>query len=492
MLALENGRARELRHRFLSTDILNDSEDSLEDLPEPLKTAYLSALDTLKRSPLMDSGADSSASRALHAVINLIREVPGCRNFMTGIKVSDVVPAIEDGWPLLYVDPTPFGTLLLLVRHGAGEGGGMPAAFRYSCRLLEETKSGEITLKCQVGHNAKISNYKNWEFIHNAAREATLPQSLEGLLRWLGNRVARHIHALVADATKDTGSPNTVGLTIVACGHISMMPIDAASWRSSNSSTTESQCLSDTFFVRYAPSAAIVASCARKARALDDSTTMPQSPPTFVAVGNPLNDLPQSRSEIKEIEAHFPSNARHTAFESNATIPFIATHAPAATYLHFATHAQANYLPTVRSNPESQACVQLSDGALLATHIPSWLSLTRNRLTVLSACETVVRGIDLPDEAFSIGSAILASGSACVVGSMWKVDDHATGLLMVRMYEEMLEKGRRPPEALREAKTWLRGLDMDGLADGIRENGYFDGKPFEHPFFWAGFVAVGI
>ena len=82
----------------------------------------------------------------------------------------------------------------------------------------------------------------------------------------------------------------------------------------------------------------------------------------------------------------------------------------------------------------------------------------------LSACETAL-GRDAGGEGFvGFTQALLMSGTRSVCLSLWKVDDTATALLMQRFYANLL--GRRPgltgpmpkAEALREAKTWLRGL----------------------------------
>jgi CHAT domain-containing protein len=113
------------------------------------------------------------------------------------------------------------------------------------------------------------------------------------------------------------------------------------------------------------------------------------------------------------------------------------------------------------------------------------------------------------------------SGARSVCLSLWKVDDTATALLMQRFYQNLL--GRRPgltgpmpkAEALREAKSWLRGLrrsevlavtaELSGgvergkgaearrpaeIAAAVPAGGDND-RPYGHPHYWAAFVLAG-
>ena len=122
----------------------------------------------------------------------------------------------------------------------------------------------------------------------------------------------------------------------------------------------------------------------------------------------------------------------------------------------------------------------------------------------------------LADEPSSIGTALIASGVACSIVSLWSVDDLATAILMLRFYEESIGHHRRPPEALRQAQLWLRelteqqeaafvGRHPDLLAEYRRRvvRGDLPGRrsathpraatvsPYSHPAFWAAFVAIG-
>jgi CHAT domain-containing protein len=118
--------------------------------------------------------------------------------------------------------------------------------------------------------------------------------------------------------------------------------------------------------------------------------------------------------------------------------------------------------------------------------------------------------------------AFFVSGARSLVLSLWKVDDTATALLMLRFYENLLgSRAATSPgcrerfssmskvEAMREAKLWLRDLrapDVRTLCK-IHElalpNALARGEPgpmrpaetpdhpFEHPYYWSAFILVG-
>jgi CHAT domain-containing protein len=117
--------------------------------------------------------------------------------------------------------------------------------------------------------------------------------------------------------------------------------------------------------------------------------------------------------------------------------------------------------------------------------------------------------------------ALLMSGARSVCLSLWKVDDTATALLMLRFYANLL--GRRPgltaalakAEALQEAKAWLRGLSRSDalavtakLSGGVERGkgakarertnlvptvppGKDNDRPYAPPHFWAAFLLAG-
>src|SRR5262249_32468577 len=113
-----------------------------------------------------------------------------------------------------------------------------------------------------------------------------------------------------------------------------------------------------------------------------------------------------------------------------------------------------------------------SDGEITAEQIARTWDLDAE-LVVLSACETAL-GKRAGGEGFlGFAQPLLAKGARSLVLSLWRVDDQATSLLMIRLFENLL--GKRPDlskplpraEALAEAKTWLRNLTGDEVGPAL-------------------------
>jgi CHAT domain-containing protein/predicted negative regulator of RcsB-dependent stress response len=143
--------------------------------------------------------------------------------------------------------------------------------------------------------------------------------------------------------------------------------------------------------------------------------------------------------------------------------------------VHFATHS---FVDT--EHPELSGIVLTmvdrngvkTDGFMSLHDIYS-LDLSAE-LTVLSACETAL-GKDIKGEGLvGLSHALMSAGSKSVVGSLWKVDDRATAVLMGNLYKSMLQQGMSPAAALRSAQlTMMRN------------------EQYKAPYYWAGFVIQG-
>jgi CHAT domain-containing protein len=141
--------------------------------------------------------------------------------------------------------------------------------------------------------------------------------------------------------------------------------------------------------------------------------------------------------------------------------------------LHFATHGILDAQNGLRSwlllAPEPAESKE--DGRLEGQEIVE-LPLSA-RLAVLSACETGRGQPSGGDGLLSLAWAFRAAGCPSIVASQWKVDDRATGKLMVDFYRA-LKAGQRKDEALRQAMLAVK-----------KEPGY------SAPFYWAAFQVIG-
>lgn len=137
--------------------------------------------------------------------------------------------------------------------------------------------------------------------------------------------------------------------------------------------------------------------------------------------------------------------------------------------LHLSTHARAGVL-----NNQSPR-IELYDAALLLPDI--YAMPLQADLVVLSACQTGL-GIEQKGEGvMSLARAFAQSGAACILSSLWTVNDRSTADILRGFYLE-IKKGEPVTLALRRAKL-----------------GYLDEKSIpasaQSPYFWAGMVAVG-
>jgi CHAT domain-containing protein len=116
------------------------------------------------------------------------------------------------------------------------------------------------------------------------------------------------------------------------------------------------------------------------------------------------------------------------------------------------------------------------DGILTAAEA-SYMDLEGCDLVVLSACETARGTPESGEGVLGLVHGFELAGAKSVVGSLWKVDDDATRLLMDKFYEGYLgmEKPLAPSEALRAAALWLRDSKPGG-------------KDYSAPRYWAAFV----
>jgi tetratricopeptide (TPR) repeat protein/CHAT domain-containing protein len=129
------------------------------------------------------------------------------------------------------------------------------------------------------------------------------------------------------------------------------------------------------------------------------------------------------------------------------------------------------------ANRRTSASPHEEDGILTADEIAT-LNLDAAEWAVLSACDTGVGEVRVGEGVFGLRRAFQLAGVKTLIMSLWAVQDESARLWMKELYEARLLERRPTAVAVREAS--LRALRQRRSRNDST-----------HPFFWAGFVAVG-
>lgn len=129
------------------------------------------------------------------------------------------------------------------------------------------------------------------------------------------------------------------------------------------------------------------------------------------------------------------------------------------------------------ANERAAALPDQDDGILTAEEIAA-MDLTGVEWAVLSGCDTGIGRLRAGEGAFGLRRAFQIAGARTVIMSLWPVDDATTHEWMTTLYTRRFRDGRSTTEAVREASLSALGKRRTSGAS-------------THPFYWAGFVAVG-
>jgi CHAT domain-containing protein len=257
-------------------------------------------------------------------------------------------------------------------------------------------------------------------------------------------------------------------LVLVADGEIAALPFAAMFERRTG------RYLIERVSLRHATSVADAAPPASRAT--------PGATPRLLLVADPwlpaaaratLPALPGAGREGGEVASGYPN--RRLLRGADATAAALADALGDAEVLHFAGHAVLDNARPERSYlvlaPEPGAT---APGMITAAELRH-LDVGRLRLVVLSACSSMPSYHRRAGGFDGLAGALLASGAGGVVGSLWRVEDDATRLLMTRFHARYRVNGQ-PSDALRAAQLeMLYGPD----------------PAHRHPAAWAAFRYAG-
>jgi CHAT domain-containing protein len=239
---------------------------------------------------------------------------------------------------------------------------------------------------------------------------------------------------------------------------------------------------------------------------------------SLFAIQNPTEDLFFTDLEVDKILPLFSSH--QVLPNKQATKAAILQASPTLkniNSLHFSCHGSFNpnspqdsyLLLHGADKPE----LDLSKCLTLGNLFERDFDLSQCRLVTLSACETgLIDFTNTSDEYIGLPSGFLYAGSTNVVNSLWTVDDLSTALLMIHFYQHLHAAWTSGEDisvavVLNETQRWLRNATKEDLQDFVSTL-TLDGtwksvirrwfaqikpghKPFESPFHWAAFIAVG-
>ena len=143
------------------------------------------------------------------------------------------------------------------------------------------------------------------------------------------------------------------------------------------------------------------------------------------------------------------------------------------TVLHVGTHF------SLRSGNAMRSFLVLGDGSRLTLDTLAGLDFTGLDLVTLSACQTAMGGGQTDDgrEVEGLSAIVQQRGAKQVVASLWRVEDESTAQLMRQMYLALAAHNTDVAGALQQAQKDLRAEVVGGR------------HPYQHPYYWAGFVA---
>ncbi|MGF1990139.1 MAG: CHAT domain-containing protein [Nostoc sp. ZfuVER08] len=282
--------------------------------------------------------------------------------------------------------------------------------------------------------------------------------------------------------------------------------------------------------VGYAPSCQLLQQVQQRERPYFQS---------LFAVQNPTGDLEFTDQEVNSILSLFPSHkVLSNSHATKAAIDQAARYLKDVDYLHFSCHgsfnpdspflllanAEVSSIPA-DANPKqylktSKGFIDLSKCLTLDNLFKQGFDLNKCRLVVLSACETgLIDFNNNSDEYIGLPSGFLYAGSTCVVSSLWTVNDQSTAYLMIKFLQNLKKsEDISVAVALNKAQNWLRNItweDLENWANNLQldsrnnreiersirqmreivaknaRSKNIDEKPFQSPYHWAAFTAIG-
>jgi len=456
-------RLRALRRDELAAD---DAITARMRQPLALEPAGATASASLYR-------AAGAAQRQFAAVLNDVHRIPGVETLFAAPTLGEVCEAIPDGWVAAYLATAYWETIVLLLWPDG-------RIDRFAAPLRHPR------LAAALGGDEMLADMAPKRYLLGQLGDrAALAEGLGVAERLLAADVLEPLAARLREA-------DARGAILVPCGGLSALPLHALAYRA------DRRCLLDDLDIVFAPSLRVLRELRRSPRAVPGATTR------FFGLANPTEDLPFAAFEVAGVAGRFiaPLVAGPEARAADVLAAL-----QDCDIAHIACHGHYDAEELLDSSLILGGGDRLRLRDLLSRDAPMHMSLL-----VASACQTAVNARH-PDEAMTLSAAFIYAGAAAAIGSLWRVNDLSTAVLMSRFYEllEVGGCGLAPWSALRHAQLWLRDAGDDEVGEYVdaivaskddrwtdsvvdrtgNASALSDVGVFNDPFHWAPFVCTG-
>lgn len=272
--------------------------------------------------------------------------------------------------------------------------------------------------------------------------------------------------------------------------------------------TEHAEYLCEALPVEYAP--------CLQAVAVSQYLRRPRTLRKIFALSDPFGDLAGAKGTASWLASELPKELEYESVEGqDANLENLARGLAEADILVIGTHGKFD-----ARNPDESHLV-FHDGPWKMLEMMNRPVAAASQVIILSACEVGAVATTIDDsDASGVPGALVASGAASVLASLWPVEDISMGFLVERFLQHLSHKGYRPAAALFRAVRDLRRLTkaqclkrcedllermeadgtleqnpqhwvfVDNLAEWIRALDE-TAHPFASPAFWGGVVTVG-
>ncbi len=394
---------------------------------------------------------------AFEQVLEAIRQVPGYETFLQAPTWEDIqVAALET--QLVYIAVTQAGGVALIVGgHSLDEDEKLSFLKKLSFfitpvwlpDLTEAALQQQLSAESESddlpqGYLRAYLDRRYFQKDDDAAETEKVQQALEQ--QWQASLAATtHWLWQTVIAPLIPHLPTHAKLTFLPLGRLALLPLHVA-WTEDVTRPTGKLYALDHFQITYAPNARTLTAARQVAQRL---TQLDQ----LLAIEEPwpvnASPLPNAPYETATVKATFSQTTilKH----EQATVANVTAALPHCQVWHCSCHGFADMKTPLNSSLVMAHNERLTLAEILKLRLPGL------RLATLSACETQIPGMALPEEIVNFPAGLLQAGAAGVLASLWSVNELSTMMLMAYFYDQWrTQYPNEPAEAFRQAQIWVR------------------------------------